>query len=62
MEALRASLRASEGRTNGKRRGGGGNGLAKLSKDELYERAKKADIPGRADMSKEELIEALEAA
>jgi len=62
MEALRASLRASEGRTNGKRRGGGDNGLAKLSKDELYERAKKADIPGRADMSKEELIEALEAA
>jgi DNA end-binding protein Ku len=62
MEALRASLRASEGRTNGKRRGGGRNGLTKLSKDELYERAKKADIPGRADMSKEELIEALEAA
>jgi DNA end-binding protein Ku len=65
MEALRASLRAAEGRTNGKRRrgrGGGGDGLAKLSKDELYERAKKADIPGRADMSKEELIEALEAA
>ena len=58
MEALRASLRASEGRTNGKRRG---NGLAKLSKQELYERAKKADVPGRADMSKEELIEALEA-
>jgi DNA end-binding protein Ku len=61
MEALRASLRASEGRTNGKRRGGR-NGLTKLSKDELYERAKKADIPGRADMSKKELIEALEAA
>src|ERR671910_105515 len=59
MEALRASLHASEGRTNGKRRGGGRNGLTKLSKDELYERAKKADIPGRADMSKEELIEAL---
>jgi DNA end-binding protein Ku len=58
MEALRASLRASEGRTNGKRRG---NGLGKLSKQELYERAKKADVPGRADMSKEELIEALEA-
>jgi DNA end-binding protein Ku len=65
MEALRASLRATEGRTNGKRRGGGArrrNGLSELSKDELYERAKKADIPGRADMSKEELIEALEAA
>src|SRR5215210_2416306 len=60
MEALRASLHASDGkgRSNGKRQ----NGLAKLSKDELYKRAKKADIPGRADMSKEELIEALEAA
>ena len=62
MEALRASLRATEGRTNGKRRRGRSNGLAKLSKDELYERAKKADIPGRADMSKEELIEALDGA
>ena len=64
METLRASLRATEGRTNGKRRRGGRgrNGLSELSKDELYERAKKADIPGRADMSKEELIEALEAA
>jgi DNA end-binding protein Ku len=58
MEALRASLRASDGRRNGKRR----DGLGKLSKQELYERAKKADISGRADMSKEELIEALEAA
>jgi DNA end-binding protein Ku len=57
MEALRASLQAG-GRRNGKRR----DGLGKLSKQELYERAKKADIPGRADMSKEELIEALEAA
>jgi DNA end-binding protein Ku len=62
MEALRASLQATGGRSNGKRRGGGRDGLAKLSKDELYERAKKADIPGRADMSKEELIEALKAA
>jgi DNA end-binding protein Ku len=62
MEALRASIRASEGRSNGKRRGGGRNSLTELSKDELYQRAKKADIPGRADMSKEELIEALEAA
>jgi DNA end-binding protein Ku len=61
MEALRASLQAGNSRsrkTSGKR----SNGLGKLSKDELYKRAKKADIAGRADMSKEELIEALEAA
>jgi DNA end-binding protein Ku len=57
MEALRASLHASDGRSNGKRR----DGLGGLSKQQLYERAKKADIPGRADMSKEELIEALKA-
>ena len=59
MEALRASLAAVEGRGDG---GGGRTGLEKLSKDELYERAKRADVPGRADMSKDELIEALKAA
>jgi DNA end-binding protein Ku len=58
LAALRASLKASGGRSNGKRR----NGLGGLSKQELYERARKADIPGRADMSKEELIEALDGA
>jgi hypothetical protein len=34
----------------------------KLSKDELYERAKKADIPGRSDMSRAQLLKALKAA
>jgi DNA end-binding protein Ku len=58
MEALRASLQSGGGRRNGKRR----DGLTRLSKQDLYDRAKKADIPGRADMSKEELIEALRAA
>lgn len=33
--------------------------LGSLSKDDLYERAKAADIPGRSDMSKEELVAAL---
>lgn len=54
MEALKASL---AGGANG-----GGNGrpdLSKLSKSELYERAKKADVPGRADMSKDERVAAL---
>jgi DNA end-binding protein Ku len=62
MAALRASLEAAGGRSrsNGRRRSG--KQLADLSKQELYEQAKKADIPGRADMSKDELIEALEAA
>jgi DNA end-binding protein Ku len=33
--------------------------LAELSKAELYERAKSADIPGRSTMSKDELVAAL---
>jgi len=64
MAALRASVEAARG---GKPARGGGkraasDGLAELSKDELYERAKKADIPGRAKMSKDELVDALERA
>ena len=68
LAALRASLEAMQGGGGGKRtskRNGGrastnGDGLAKLSRDELYERAKRADISGRSDMSKDELIEALQ--
>jgi DNA end-binding protein Ku len=52
MEALRASLEAARG-------GGGDDGLEDLSRDELYERAQDAGVPGRSSMSKEELIEAL---
>ena len=59
MAALRASLEAVEGRRDGR---AARDGLDGLSKDELYERAKQVDIPGRADMSKDELIEALKAA
>jgi DNA end-binding protein Ku len=67
MSALRASVEAARGgkasRANGgKKRRAASDGLADLSKDELYERAKKADIPGRAKMSKEELLDALERA
>jgi DNA end-binding protein Ku len=35
-------------------------GLSELSKDELLERAKEEDVPGRSSMSKDELIAALE--
>ena len=34
-------------------------GLEELTKEELYERARAAGIPGRSDMSKDELIAAL---
>jgi DNA end-binding protein Ku len=64
LAALRASLDAAGGgkRRSGSRNGGkrGANGkLEALSKAELDERAKKAKIPGRSKMSKDELIEAL---
>ena len=67
MAALRASVEAAQRRrAGGRKRGGGGDDgdgrLESLSKEELYELAKEADIPGRADMSKQELVQALEAA
>jgi len=64
MAALRASLEATHGSKGGSRRKASGrNGeLDALSKDELYELAKDADIAGRSDMSKQELVKALRAA
>jgi DNA end-binding protein Ku len=67
LSALRASVEAAQGSRSKARRGNGkasrdGDGLDSLSKDELYERAKRADIKGRADMSKDELVDALRAA
>jgi DNA end-binding protein Ku len=60
MEALRASVEASKKRASGGPVGGKSEGdLEDLSKDELYERAGNADIPGRSKMSKDELIKAL---
>jgi Rho termination factor-like protein len=38
---------------------GCGSNLEDMTKDELYERAQKADIPGRSEMTKGELIKAL---
>jgi DNA end-binding protein Ku len=62
MKALRASLEAAQGGRAARRRDGNGRrrDLAALSKDELYDLAKEADIKGRADMSKDELVAALE--
>jgi hypothetical protein len=42
-------------------RGGRASSLEDLSRDELYARAQEAEIPGRSDMSKDELVEALRA-
>jgi hypothetical protein len=60
MAVLRACLEASQrGRGRSRSRQSGGGELDSLSKDELYELAREADISGRSDMSKEELVEAL---
>jgi DNA end-binding protein Ku len=64
LEALRASIEAAGGRGGRARpaaRASNGD-LSGLSKSELDDRARKAKIPGRSKMTKDELIEALEAA
>jgi len=62
MAALRASVEAARGRPRPASARNGDEDLEGKSKEELYELAKKADIPGRSDMSKDELVEALRAA
>jgi len=63
MDALRASLEAVQPSGRGGSRDGrhshGDRDLTKLSKDELYDLAKEADVPGRSDMTKDELVAAL---
>ena len=59
MAALEESLKAAKGGANGPSTSSDGDELAGLSRDELYERAQKADVPGRSSMSKDELVEAL---
>lgn len=58
MEALKASIEDSE---NGHESNGQKAKYEEMTKDELYDRAKEADIEGRSDMDKGELIKALEA-
>jgi DNA end-binding protein Ku len=69
MAALKESLERARSGEGFEPRDGDGNGdgdgadgdgeLAELSRDELYERAQKEDVPGRSSMSRKELIEAL---
>jgi DNA end-binding protein Ku len=63
MEALRRSLESRTSRPrggSGSRNGGASpEGLESLTKGELEERAREADIPGRSKMSKDELVAAL---
>jgi DNA end-binding protein Ku len=66
MAALRESLeRARSGKGFDRDEDGDGDGRASsddledLSRDELYERAQEADVPGRSSMSRDELVKAL---
>lgn len=54
-----ANASAAEGRSRVSRRGGKAGSYEDMTKDELYERAKKVGVKGRSSMSKSELIEAL---
>ena len=72
VEVLRRSLRVTKGGRAGRSRrsarssgagagvGGAGGGLEELSKEELYERARAREIPGRSRMSKAQLVRALQ--
>jgi hypothetical protein len=50
-------LRPGDSDSDNSRRGS----LEDLTRDELYERAQQADIPGRSEMSKQQLVDALRA-
>lgn len=54
-----ANAAAAEGRSAVSRRGGKAGSYDDMTRDELYERAKKVGIAGRSSMSKAELIDAL---
>ena len=60
MAALEESLKAAKGGGDGGGSAAAGD-LAELSRGELYERAQEAGVPGRSSMSKDELVEALDA-
>ncbi len=54
-----ANASAGQGLTTVAKRGGASSSYEEMSKDELYSRAKNIGIPGRSNMSKKELVQAL---
>ena len=60
MAALRASV--EDARRRGSPLASDDGELEAMSREKLYELAKKADIPGRANMKKDELVAALKEA
>jgi DNA end-binding protein Ku len=60
--ARKASKKGAERAASAKSGAPAGDDLESLSREELYERAKKLGVPGRSGMSKKELVKALGAA
>ncbi|MCT9932207.1 hemerythrin domain-containing protein [Planotetraspora sp. A-T 1434] len=55
------SVMSAGGPKKGKAKSGrGGQDVSEMSREELYQRAQEADIPGRSGMSKKQLAEALQ--
>ena len=54
-----ANASAGQGRSKVSRRGGKSGSYDDMTKDELYQRAKKVGISGRSSMSKTQLVNAL---
>lgn len=54
-----ANASAAQGHKTVSRRGGRSSSYDDMSKDELYERARKVGIKGRSDMNKSQLAKAL---
>ena len=61
LETIRRSLRAGNGKRGEpeKKRASARDGLAGLTKQELYDRAQRRDLPGRSRMTKQQLVRAL---
>lgn len=54
-----ANASAGEGRSTVSRRGGQSPKYEDMTKDELYQRARKVGVKGRSSMSKDQLVKAL---
>jgi hypothetical protein len=54
-----ANASAGQGRKKVAARGGRSSNYDDMTRDELYQRAKKVGIPGRSSMTKDQLVDAL---
>ncbi|HVM20281.1 MAG TPA: hemerythrin domain-containing protein [Egibacteraceae bacterium] len=59
LAAMGQRLQEAKARRQGGQAGGSAGAEQDLTRDELYERAKEQDVPGRSSMTKDELAEAV---